>query len=182
MPFHLETKRLLLRYFCDSDLEEFLAYRGDPIVARYQGWEVPYEREIGVAFIEEMKSTLPGTPGRWFQAAIELKSSRTLIGDCASHVMATDPRQAYIGITIARSNWGIGYAEEASRCLLDYLFGELKLHRVVAECDVENTASINLLQRLGFRREAHLVENIWFKGAWGSEYHYAMLKREWKRV
>jgi RimJ/RimL family protein N-acetyltransferase len=37
-----------------------------------------------------------------------------------------------------------------------------------------------LLERLGFRRESHLVENIFFKGAYGSEYHYAMLEREWK--
>ncbi len=41
-------------------------------------------------------------------------------------------------------------------------------------------ASYKLLERLGFRREAHLVENIWFKGAWGSEFHYALLEREWK--
>jgi RimJ/RimL family protein N-acetyltransferase len=181
MPFPLETERLILRHFCDSDLEDFLAYRGDPVVAQYQGWEVPYDRQTGVAFINEMKNTLPGTPGKWFQAAIELKSSKMLLGDCASHIMEKDPRQAYIGITLARPNWGKGYGEEAVRCLLDYIFGELNLHRVVAECDVENTASANLLKRLGFRCEAHLVKNIWFKGGWGSEYHFAMLENEWER-
>jgi RimJ/RimL family protein N-acetyltransferase len=67
------------------------------------------------------------------------------------------------------------------RCLLEYLFGELHLHRVIATCDVENIASFRLLERIGMRREAHLVENIWFKGAWGSEYSYALLYREWSR-
>ena len=76
--------------------------------------------------------------------------------------------------------WGKGYGEEASRRLLDYLFVELNLHRVVAECDVDNIASFTLLEKLGFRREAHLIENIWFKGAWASEFHYAVLEREWK--
>jgi RimJ/RimL family protein N-acetyltransferase len=95
--------------------------------------------------------------------------------------MNSDNRQAYIGITLARKSWGEGYGEEACRRLMDHLFSELLLHRVVAECDVENTASYTLLERLGFRREAHLIENIWFKGVWGSEYHYAMLDREWKR-
>jgi RimJ/RimL family protein N-acetyltransferase len=66
--------------------------------------------------------------------------------------------------------------------LLDYLFNELNLHRVIAECDVENIASYRLLERLGFRREAHLIENIWFKGAWGSEFHYAILEREWAKA
>ena len=182
MPFALETDQLLLRQFRDSDLEEFLAYRCDPGVAQYQGWDVPYEREMGRSFIDEMKNALPGTPGKWFQAAVELKSSKALLGDCAFHIMANDARQAYIGITLARPNWGKGYGEEACRRLIDYLFYELNLHRAVAECDVENVASFTLLKRLGFRREAHLVENIWFKGAWGSEFHYAMLEREWKRI
>jgi RimJ/RimL family protein N-acetyltransferase len=182
MPFPLETERLLLRSFRDSDLEALLAYRSDPLVARYQGWDIPYEQERGRAFVEEMKNALPGTPGHWFQAAIEVKHSGAMIGDCAFHVMASNPRQAYIGITLARPYWGKGYGEEANRRLLDYLFGELNLHRVVAECDVENAASFALLERLGFRREAHLIENIWFKGEWGSEFHYAMLEREWKRA
>ena len=182
MPFPLETDRLLLRHFRDSDLEEFLAYRSDPQVARYQGWSAPYDAMIGRAFVDEMKNAVPGTPGKWFQAAIEFKSLKTMLGDCAFQVMADEPRQAHIGITLARPNWGKGYGEEACRCLLNYLFDELDLHRVVAICDVENIASFTLLKRLGFRREAHLVENIWFKGAWGSEYHYAMLEREWKRA
>jgi RimJ/RimL family protein N-acetyltransferase len=182
MPFPLETERLFLRAFCDSDLEDFLAYRSDPLVARYQGWELPYERETGLAFINEMKNKLPGTPGEWYQAAIELKGSKLLLGDCAFHIMKSDKRQAYIGITLARTSWGKGYGEEACRRLIAHLFSELFLHRVVAECDVENIASYTLLERLGFRREAHLLENIWFKGAWGSEYHYAMLDSEWKRT
>jgi RimJ/RimL family protein N-acetyltransferase len=181
MPFPLETDRILLRHFRDSDLDGFIAYRSDPNVARYQGWDLPYGREKGSSFINEMKNAQPGTPGKWFQVAIELKSLNTLLGDCAFHVWASDTRQAYIGITLARSSWGKGYGQEACRCLLDFLFDELNLHRVIAECDVENTASIALLNHLGFRCEAHLIENIWFKGAWGSEYHYAMLQREWKR-
>jgi RimJ/RimL family protein N-acetyltransferase len=182
MPFPLETERLILRHFCDSDFEDFVAYRSDPQVAKYQGWEVPYGRETGREFVNAMKDAQPGTPGKWFQAVIELKSFRAVLGDCAFHVMKNDERQAYIGITLARSYWGMGFGEEASRCLIGYLFSELKLHRLVAECDVENTASLTLLERLGFRREAHLIENIWFKGAWGSEYHYAILEREWKKL
>ena len=180
MPFPLETNCLLLRHFSDSDLNDFLAYRSDPQVARYQGWEIPYEVDVARAFVEEMKAATPGTPGKWFQAAIELKSTKKLIGDCAFHIMANDALQAFIGITLAKPYWGKGLGAETCQCLLNYLFGELHLHRVVAECDVENVASFSLLERLGFRREAHLIENIWFKGAWCSEFHYAMLDREWK--
>jgi RimJ/RimL family protein N-acetyltransferase len=182
MPFSLETDRLLLRSFRITDLEDFHAYRSDPRVAQYQGWDVPYKLETAQAFIDEMVRAQPGTPGKWFQAAIELKSSKTLLGDCAFHIVANDTRQAYIGFTLAVAYWRKGYAEEACRRLLEYLFGELNLHRVVAECDVDNIASLKLLEQLGFRREAHLIQNIWFKGAWGSEFHYAMLEYEWKKT
>jgi RimJ/RimL family protein N-acetyltransferase len=181
MPFPLETERLYLRHFSDSDLDAFVTYRNDPQVARYQGWEVPFLRDTGQAFIEEMKNAVPGLPGKWFQAAIEIKPSEEIIGDCAFHVMKNDHRQAFIGITLARDSWGKGYGEETCRRLIDYLFDELNLHRVVAECDAENNASSKLLMRLGFRREAELIENIWFKGSWGSEFHYAILEREWKK-
>jgi aminoglycoside 6'-N-acetyltransferase len=178
-PFRLETERLILRAFQDADIDAFAAYRSDPQVARYQSWSTPYSREQASAFITEMSIRPPGITGDWFQIALELKSSGELIGDCAFHILVQDSRQAEIGFTLARPFQGQGFAFEAVQRLFVYLFGELGLHRVVATCDIENIASMRLLERLGMRREAHFVENIWFKGSWGSEYMYAILKREW---
>lgn len=179
MTFLLETARLTLRQFKESDLEPFLAYRNDPEVARYQGWDVPYPRQEGIEFVHEMTAANP-VQSKWLQVAMELKSTQAMIGDVAFLIKRDDERQAMIGYSLARPYWGNGYAFDAVSGLLSYLFGELRLHRVAAECDVENTASWKLLEKLGFRREAHLVENIFFKGAYGSEYHYAMLGQEWK--
>ena len=180
MTFCLETERLLIRQFQDSDLASFLAYRNDPDVARYQGWNVPYPRDRGIEFLEFMTTAFPAVQGEWFQAALELKTQHEMIGDVGFVIRKDDSRQAYVGYSLARAHWGRGYAYEAMSRLLSYLFDELNLHRVVAECDVENTASRKLLEKLGFRREAHLIENILFKGTYGSEYHYAILGREWK--
>lgn len=178
MNLEILTPRLRIRPFRDSDLEAFLAYRNDPEVARYQGWSLPYARESALEFLTEMKDKQP-TPGEWLQLSIELRSTGETIGDLAFHLMKSDPRQAYLGYSLSRAHWGQGYASEAVRALLGYLFRERDLHRIVAECDVDNTASQKLLERLGFRREAHLVENVFFKGQYGSEYHYAILQREW---
>ena len=178
---HWETARLILRPFQPSDLEAFAAYRSDPEVAQYQGWSTPYSLEQAANFITEMSQATPCTPGEWYQAAIELKGSPatgTLIGDVAFHMKA-DMRQAYVGFTLARAYQGQGYAHEAVMRLLTYLFDEQKLHRVIATVDVLNTASIRLIERLGLRREAHFIENDWFKGRWSSEYWYAMLEKEW---
>ena len=181
MGLLLETERLRLRAFQDRDIPGFAAYRSDPEVAKYQSWEPPFSIEQATEFVHEMKTARLAAAGEWYQIAVEFKGNAALIGDCAFHIFADDPQQAEIGFTLASAHQGQGYGSEAVMAVLDFLFGELSLHRVRATCDVENLASSRLLERVGMRREAHLVENIWFKGAWGSEYAYALLRRDWLR-
>ena len=181
MAFTLTAKRLRIRQFQDSDLEPFFEYRNDPDVARYQGWDLPYPLENAVEFVAEMKAKDPQVQDEWLQVAIEEISTGQMVGDVAFFLKKDDP-QAYIGCTIARPHWRKGYGMEATCHLLDYLFSELDLHRVIAITDVENIASFGMLERIGFRREAHFVENLIFKGHWASEYHYAMLKHEWEKL
>src|SRR5215212_6826971 len=154
----LESQRLILRRFVDSDLASFLAYRNDPEVARYQAWESCTEREA-TTMIEELKSQQPGTPGEWFQFAIELKETGALIGDCALKV-EQNGLQAEVGFTLSREHQGKGYASEAVSRLLDYAFVDLGLHRVVAITDKKNKSSFALLERLGMRREGHFIQNV----------------------
>ena len=177
--FRLLTGRLVLRRFQESDLEAFLAYRNDPEVARYQSW-TSWSREEGEAFLARQRDLEPGTPGEWTQIALERREAPGLIGDCALKVQAKDPRQAEIGFSLAPAWQGHGYGTEAVTALVGHLFGTLGLHRVYAVTDAENAPSAALLERAGMRREGHLIENVWFKGAWGSEYLYAVLEREWR--
>ena len=121
----------------------------------------------------------PGVPGEWFQFAVELKETGLLIGDCALKVDADDTQQAEIGYTFAREHQGKGYAAEAVACLLDYAFGTLNLHRVIALVICENQRSVALLHRLGLRREGHFIQDFWHKGSWVDEYQYAILESEW---
>ena len=181
MSLVLETPRLILRQFCAADLEPFVAYRNDPEVYRYQGWQIPYLRVDGENFIQQIKQSVPGTPGEWLQLAIVPRGGTALVGDVAFHITRTNPRLAYLGYSLSRSAWGQGYASEAVSKLVDYLFRVLDIHRVVADCDVKNSASIRLLERLRFRREAHYLESYWWdqEGTWGSEYLYALLQRDW---
>ena len=176
----VESERLVLRRFEDRDLAPLLAYRNDPEVARYQGWESVSEREAR-GMIRQLEREQPGTPAEWFQFAVALKSADVLIGDCALKVERGDARQAEVGYTLSRAYQGKGYASEAVSRLLDYAFGEMGLHRVVAITDQRNEPSYRLLERLGLRREGSFVRNAWFKGEWTSEYLYAVLGEEWPR-
>ncbi len=142
------------------------------------GWEGISEAEAH-AFIEEQKMVQPGVPGQWFQIAIELKETGTLVGDCALKINEHDELQAEIGYTLARAYQGKGIASEAVSRVQDYVFRTLGLHRVIAITDCENAASITLLERLGLCREGHSIQNVWFKGKWGDEYLYAILQEEW---
>ena len=85
-----------------------------------------------------------------------------------------------IGFTIAPEHQGHGYATEAVRSLLGYLFGSLGKHRATACCDARNAASAAVLERLGMRREGHLHESTWAKGEWTDDLIYAMLARDWR--
>ncbi len=175
----IKTARLLLRRLRDADLDALVAYRNDPEVARYQTWEGITEAD-GRAFIEWYKHGPVDLPGRWAAVAVELQRTGELIGDLAFRLDKSEPRQGEIGFTFARAHQGRGFATEAVTALLDRAFSSLDLHRVIAITDCENARCIALLERLGLRREAHFVENIWFKGKWGDEYLYALLRREWE--
>lgn len=176
----LEAPRLILRPFEDQDAGPFSEYRSDPEVARYQGWEVPYTLQQATDFVAAEKVKGAPVPGQWRQLAIVLKATHTMIGDCGFYCLENDPQQAEIGFTLARPYQGQGYAHEAVARLLDYLFGELGLHRVRANCDPENGASAWLLERVGMRHEGRFVESLWFKGRWAGEDWYAILRREWQ--
>ena len=180
MAFLLKTKRLLIRPYKDSDLEPLFAYRNDPEVAMYQGWDIPYPREKAIKEVSGPEVMVPTEPSGRFKAALELKSTAEMIGDIGFVLAEDDALQAHVGYTLARAYWQQGFATEAVQNVMAYLFDELNLNRIIAETDVLNEPSWRLLERLGFRREAHLVESTWSKGAYESEYHYAMLKREWE--
>ena len=148
-------------------------------MARYQSWDSYDEREA-LEFIREIGSAEPGTPGEWFQFAVGIRETGQLVGDCGLKT-GEDGRKAEIGFTLSREYQGKGYAYEAVSRLLDYAFGDLEIHRVVAIADQENAPSVALLERLGMRREGSFTQNVWFKGGWASEHLYAVLRDQWLR-
>ena len=173
-----ETARLRARPFTENDVEALVAYRKDPQVARYQSWS-DYTIEQGRALVASMEPLRPGIPGEWYQIALQERENAELAGDLALKVDVSEPREAEIGFTLAPDQQGKGYATESVRGLLDYAFATLGLHRVIAVTDALNVPSAALLDRVGMRREGHFIDNVFFKGAWGSEFLFALLESEW---
>ena len=174
----LKTRRVILRRLTQTDLTDFLYYRSKAAIARYQLWE-PFTSEQTEQYIEQYMHSQPGMPGEWFQLGIIDRNTNRLIGGCSIKMDAFDPRIAEVGLNISRDFQKQGMAIETLSALFDYAFTELRVHRIFAITDCENIACVKLLERLKMRREGHYLENIWFKGGWGSEYCYAILENEW---
>lgn len=174
----LESERCRLRHFTEADLPAFARYRAVPDVARFQSWS-DYSLEDAQQLYATLLRTSFGKPGTWYQLAIADKRDDALLGDCAVHFLEDD-RQLEIGFTLAPEHQGQGLAGEALSVLLDHVFKVMNKHRVIAITDARNQAARKLLLRLGFRQEAHYVQNVFFKGEWGDECLFACLAREWR--
>jgi RimJ/RimL family protein N-acetyltransferase len=172
------TSRLMLRPFERRDLVAFAAYRNHPDVARYQSWS-SYSIDEARAFFAQQEGLAFGIDDTWFQIAAERSDNGVLVGDIAVHFF-DDGRQAELGFTFDPAQQRRGYAQEAVTEVIRLLFTEQGKHRLVATVDVLNAPAIRLLERQGFCREGHYRKNIWFKGAWGDEYSYALLNEEWQ--
>ncbi len=176
---NLQTNRLIIRNLRESDLADFVEYRSDPKVCKFQGYE-PFTEEQGRKYLESLKDGTFGETGKWNQLGIELKSDNKLIGDIGLKPEAGDTRIVESGVSFSTEYQGKGYAKEALTKIFDYLFAEKNIHRIIGVVDVENAAAIRLLESLRFRREAHFLQSFCDKGEWRDEFLYAMLEKDWK--
>ncbi|MFG2334211.1 GNAT family N-acetyltransferase [Streptomyces sp. NPDC048604] len=175
------TERLTLRLFTADDVDDMYAYQRLESVARYL-YRPPHTRERCAEVIEKFSA-----PTGWSEDGDALLLALTradepgVIGDVVLKLADAHARQAEIGWTLHPAYEGRGYAAEAARALAALAFDELGAHRIFARLDVENIGSMKLCERLGMRREAHLVENDLDGERWGSEYIYAALAHDLKR-
>ena len=174
----VRTARLVLRAFRAVDLDPLLAFHSDAESVRYVPFP-PRDREtLAGVLVRKMTSTTLSSVDDRLELAVTLPDG-TLIGDVLLALRSVEHETLEVGYIFSPRHGGHGYATEAVRALLDLAFGELGARRVIARVDDRNTASRALLERLGVRQEAHLLENEWFKGELTSEVDYAVLAREW---
>ena len=178
----LRTERLILRLFTSGDLEAVYDMQSRPEVARYLYWSPRDRRGAADSLREKLKCARIEVEGDILNLAVVRASGGPVIGDMMLHYVSAEHRQAEIGYIIHPDAQGEGLATEAARALVDLSFRELGAHRVFGQIDARNTASARVLERVGMRREAHLVENEWVKGEWTDEVIYAVLADEWVRL
>ena len=177
----VRTERLLLRPPVASDADDLHALQSDPEVVRYQLFE-PRSREVVLERLPELAAaTRLEKEGDFIQPAMELATpdGPVVIGTMYLVLKSIENETAEIGWALRREFQGRGFAFEAAVALLDVAFDTMGLHRVAAELDPRNEASVALCLRLGMRLEAHFVQDLMFKGDWADTGVYAILAHEW---
>jgi RimJ/RimL family protein N-acetyltransferase len=178
--YPVSTDRLRLRPLRDADVSALLSYHSSPEVHQYLPIE-PMDAEVVIARLRDgpwSGSTLE-SEGQALVLGIELISTGELIGEVMLRWLSAKDRCGEIGYVLHPGHAGNGYATEAARAVLCLAFDEFNLHRVIARIDPRNTPSLKVAQRLGMRREAHLVQSNWHKDGWADEFDFGLLKAEW---
>jgi len=168
----IRTPRLVLRPFDFADEDAVLAYKNDPSVARFQGWPLPFTREH---FRELLDPPRRLAEHGWVSRCI--CDSTGLRGDVG---LRLHDRQAEIGISLAASAQGNGYASEALFAITEHAFTGLQLHRLHVGVDPANDPVVRLFSRAGWRYEGTMVQSYWHRGVWSDEATYALLAHEWQ--
>jgi RimJ/RimL family protein N-acetyltransferase len=150
----------VLRRLEAADLPLFQAYRSIPEVGRFQGWSPMSDLECAEFLAEMAESPLFAT-GEWVQLGIAEPAAHQLVGDIGVFICA-DQRSAEIGFTLAPAAQGRGVGTSAVREVLQLLFELTTVMQVVGITDRRNTASIRLLERIGFVH--HKSRHTVFKG------------------
>lgn len=174
----LLTPRLRLREFEEEDWRATWPYESDPEVMRYQYSDVRTPEE-SLKYIQDSMASATESPRRVHDLAVVLRDDGRLVGRCGLKVVDFEQRDGTIWYVLDRSQWGKGYITEAVEAMLEFGFGTLNLHRVWADCDPRNEGSLKVVKRLGFRLEAHFLENVFVKGEWCDSLIHAILDREW---
>ncbi|MCG5216962.1 GNAT family N-acetyltransferase [Streptosporangium sp. KLBMP 9127] len=177
----ITTDRLVLRAFTLDDLDAYHAYHRLPEVARYLYWEARDLDTSREALRKAVEKADLREEGDGIKIAVTPRDTGELAGEVVLIWTNEKNRQGEIGYIFNPAFAGHGYATEATREMLRLGFEGLGLHRIVGRLDGRNTASARVLERLGMRREAQLVENEMVKGEWTDEVIYAMLENEWRK-
>ncbi|WP_433663945.1 GNAT family N-acetyltransferase [Nocardia sp. CA-128927] len=178
--YPITTERLLLRPATIADLDDMYAYKSQPDVCRYLPYE-PMSREDVAERIKGLWARTELTEvGQGLNLCVEDRASGRLLGDVVLFWRSAENRTGEIGYVFSPDAAGHGYATEAATALLRLGFEGLSLHRIKAEIDGRNHPSARVLERLGMRREAVHLQNMWFKNEWSDSVIYAMLADEWR--
>ena len=173
-PFPIfSTERLILRQLNENDANDLFILRSDSSVMQFIDRPVAQSTDDVLKLIQLIADLLNNNEGiTW---GIELKSGSGLIGTIGLWRIIKEHYRAEIGYLLHPAHQGKGIMQEAFTPILDYGFRTMKLHSIEATVNPENAASIKILERNKFAREAYFKENYFYNGNFLDSAVYSLL-------
>ncbi len=181
----IETERLILRPFKQTDAEDVLEYLKEPAVHCFACMKLHSLEEARKLVKKRVKE-------KDYCLAISLKQTGKVIGEIEAYPESSDPdqknspRDTFSPCWMLNANYqGKGYAYEAAKAFFNYLFGEKGARRIYAFTEDYNIQSQRLCEKLGMRREGEFLEFVAFikdpdgNPVYENTFQYAILKKEW---
>lgn len=174
----METKRLLLRKFNENDWLDLYEYLSDEDVVKFEPYDI-----FTVDACKQEAIRRSNDDSFW---VVCVKDINKMIGNI--YLSKQDFDTWELGYVFNAKFHGKGYATEAAKALIENVFKENNARRIIAMCNPLNVPSWKLLERLGLRREGHLIQNIYFKKdekgnpIWVDTYEYGILASEWSKL
>lgn len=172
----IETPRLHLRWLEDRDIPALFRIFGDPETVRY--WSSPPlpDEAAAAELLAEIRSLFAA--GTLYEWGVASRDGDEIVGTCTLASISVPHRRAELGFAVNRAYWGRGYAFEAITAVVNYAFASLGLHRLEADVDPRNHASIRCLEKIGFRKEGYARERYHLGGEIQDAVLYGLLRNE----
>lgn len=176
----LRTSRLHLRPMAMSDKEAVLNIFSDEQALKYWGKEPIRSIEEAESMVQqELDWVAAGSCMTW---ALALPDSDQLVGKIVLFQLNEQNQRAEIGYIVDRRYWGQGYMSEAIECVLGFAFDVLELHRIEADTDPENSASLAVLDKFGFSPEGRFRDRWYVHGKWHDSIMLGLLEKDYRRL
>jgi RimJ/RimL family protein N-acetyltransferase len=173
----IRTGRLTLREFTFEDFDGVIAYSADPRVTRYLFFG-PRDLHATAEYLDDLIAAQQEVPRTRFELAVEEQSTGRLIGACDLSLI--ERNVVDLGYMLEQNSWGLGYATEIALALIDAAFYDLRAERVISTVDINNKASIRVLEKIGMRWEAIFRKHRRAKNRWWDCHLYVLPRTVWE--
>ncbi|MES2727347.1 MAG: GNAT family protein [Bacteroidota bacterium] len=172
------TERLHLREVTYHDLSFIHELNSIPEVDQYNTLGIPETITVTEQYTNEIILAQKVKPRVRYIYIMEDNTNQQALGMIGLTMGKPHYRNAEVWYKINPAFWNKGYASEALKAILVFGFNTLQLHRIEAGCAIENIASVKVLEKAGFTKEAHTRKLLPIRGKWHDNFGFAILEED----